>query len=141
MIAGLVRRGATVFLLTVCILIFGMQTYDALPREASPDVEIPVVMVTTPYVGVSPEDIESLVTNPIEDELAGLKDLKKMSSTSAEGISLITLEFEPEVVIEDAEQLDDSDPDELEMTLDKAFADPPVQFGNEKTTLENPGWQ
>ena len=36
-----------------------------------------------------------------------------------------------EVVIEDAEQLDDSDPDELEMTLDKAFADPPVQFGNE----------
>ena len=46
-----------------------------------------------------------------------------------------------EVVIEDAEQLDDSDPDELEMTLDKAFADPPAQFGNEKTTLENPGWQ
>ena len=104
MIAGLVRRGATVFLLTVCILIFGLQTYNTLPREASPDVEIPVVMVTTPYVGVSPEDIESLVTNPIEDELAGLKDLKKMSSTSAEGISLITLEFEPEVVIEDAMQ-------------------------------------
>lgn len=104
MIAGLVRRGSTVLLLTVCIFIFGLWTYDTLPREASPDVEIPVVMVTTPYVGVSPEDIESLVTNPLEDELAGVKDLKKMSSTSAEGISLITMEFEPEVVIDDALQ-------------------------------------
>ncbi len=104
MIAGLVRRGSTVLLLTVCIFIFGLQTYLTLPREASPDVEIPVVMVTTPYIGVSPEDIETLVTNPLEDELAGVKDLKKMSSTSAEGISLITLEFEPEVVIDDALQ-------------------------------------
>ncbi|MGH1346720.1 MAG: efflux RND transporter permease subunit [Nannocystales bacterium] len=104
MIGALVRRGPTVFLVTVCILIFGLWTYNTLPREASPDVEIPVVMVTTPYIGVSPEDMESLVTNPIEDELAGVKDLKKMSSTSAEGISLITLEFEPEVVIDDALQ-------------------------------------
>ena len=104
MIGALVRQGSTVLLATVCIFIFGLWTYNTLPREASPDVEIPVVMVTTPYVGVSPEDIESLVTNPLEDELAGVKDLKKMSSTSAEGISLITMEFEPEVVIDDALQ-------------------------------------
>lgn len=104
MIEGLVRRGATVLLVAACILLFGLQTYITLPREASPDVEIPVVMVTTPYIGVSPEDIESLVTIPIEDELSGIKDLKKLSSTSAEGISLITMEFEPEVVIEDAIQ-------------------------------------
>ena len=104
MIAGLVRRAPIVWLVTVCVFLFGLGTYVSLPREASPDVEIPVVMVTTPYIGVSPEDIESLVTNPLEDELAGVKDLKKMSSTSAEGISLITLEFEPEVVIDDALQ-------------------------------------
>jgi len=104
MIAGLVRRGSTVLLITVSIFLFGLWSYITLPREASPDVEIPVVMVTTPYVGVSPEDIESLVTNPLEDELAGVKDLKKMSSTSAEGISLITMEFEPEAVIDDALQ-------------------------------------
>lgn len=104
MIDLLVRRGATVLLVAICIAVFGLSNYIELPREASPDVEIPVVMVTTPYVGVSPEDVESLVTNPIEDELGGLKDLKKMSSTSAEGISMITLEFEPEIVIEDAIQ-------------------------------------
>ncbi len=102
--AGLLRRGATVGLLGVCLFIFGLITYFSLPREASPDVKIPMVMVTTPYIGVSPEDIESLVTIPLENELAGLKDLKKMSSTSAEGASIIQLEFEPEIVIEDAIQ-------------------------------------
>ena len=104
MIEMLVRRGATVLLVAICVLVFGLTNYITLPREASPDVDIPVIMVTTPYTGVSPEDIESLVTNPLEDELGGLKDLKKMSSTSAEGISMITLEFEPEIVIEDALQ-------------------------------------
>ncbi|MEM7158370.1 MAG: efflux RND transporter permease subunit [Myxococcota bacterium] len=102
--AGLLRRGATVGLVAVCLFFFGLITYFSLPREASPDVKIPMVMVTTPYVGVSPEDIESLVTIPLENELAGLKDLKKMSSTSAEGASIISLEFEPEIVIEDAIQ-------------------------------------
>ncbi len=102
--AGLVRRGASIGLVTVCIFLFGLFTYLTLPREASPDVKIPVVMVTTPYPGVSPEDIESLVTIPIENELAGLQDLKKMSSTSAEGASIIALEFEPEIVIEEAIQ-------------------------------------
>ena len=65
---------------------------------------IPVVMISTPHVGVSPRDIESLVTTPLENEQASLKDIKKMSSSSVEGASIITLEFEPEVVIEDALQ-------------------------------------
>lgn len=105
MIAALVKNWATVALVTFCIFLFGVVTYVDLPREASPDVDIPVVMVITPYPGVSPEDIESLVTNPIENELAGVADLKKMSSTSSEGASMITLEFEPEAVIEEALQV------------------------------------
>jgi multidrug efflux pump len=104
MIAWLVRNKAVVYLLVACTFAFGLITYNALPREAQPDVKIPVVMVSTPYIGVSPEDIESLVTVPMETELAGLKGLKKMSSTSAEGASIVTLEFEPEVVIEEALQ-------------------------------------
>ena len=104
MLHGLVRRSATIGLLVACVFVFGLQTYNSLPREAAPDIDIPVVLVTTPYIGVSPADIESLVTVPLENELASLKDVKKMSSTSAEGVSIITLEFEPEVVIEDALQ-------------------------------------
>ncbi len=104
MIATLVKHRAAVALMVSCIIIFGLLTYRSLPREASPDVKVPVVLVTTPYIGVSPKDIETLITIPIENELSGLKDLKKMSSTSAEGASIMMLEFEPEVVIEDVLQ-------------------------------------
>ena len=104
MIRFVVKHAPLVMLLIGVIVSFGMISYVGLPREASPDVKIPVVMVTTPYIGVSPEDVESLVTIPIENELAGVKDLKKLSSTSAEGVSVVSLEFEPDVVISDALQ-------------------------------------
>ena len=104
MIRSLVRRAATVMLITLCVLIFGTSTYQELPREAAPEVEIPFVMVTTPYQGVAPEDMESLVTTPLENELAGVADLKRMMSTSAEGVSLISLEFEPEANIDEVLQ-------------------------------------
>lgn len=104
MFAFFVRNRAPILLVLVCISLFGWLSYQRLPREASPDVKIPLVTVTTPYPGVSPGDIESLVTVPLENELAGVKDLKTITSTSAEGLSIISLEFEPDVVIEDALQ-------------------------------------
>lgn len=104
MIRWIVSHRPTMVLLALAIFAFGSLSYSTLPREAAPDVKIPVVMVTTPYIGVAPADIESIVTIPMENELAGVKDLKKMSSTSAEGASIIALEFEPDVVIEDALQ-------------------------------------
>lgn len=104
MIAWIVGRRPLVYLSVFVIVVFGFVTYGSLPREANPDVQIPVITVTTPYIGVSPEDVESLVTIPIENELAGVKDLKRMTSTSFEGLSLILLELEPEVVIQDALQ-------------------------------------
>ena len=104
MIEGFVKRSTVVLLISFFVLLFGVVTYVTLPREAAPDVHVPFVIAATPYPGVSPEDIETLVTNPIERELAGLKKLKKMSSTSAEGASIITLEFEPEANIEEAMQ-------------------------------------
>src|SRR5690606_11999556 len=91
-------------LVLVCTFIFGALSYQGLPREANPDVKIPFVTVTTPYPGVSPRDIETLVTIPLENELSGIKYIKNITSTSAEGLSIISLEFEPDVVIEDALQ-------------------------------------
>ncbi|MBN2195398.1 MAG: efflux RND transporter permease subunit [Polyangiaceae bacterium] len=104
MISSIIRQRATVYLAVAAMLFFGFLTYARLPREAAPDIDIPIVMVTTPYPGVSPEDVESLLTIPLETELAGLKDLKSMKSTSAEGVSLVVLEFEPEVAIDDVLQ-------------------------------------
>ena len=100
----LVRNSAPVFLVVLCIFLFGLNTYWSLPRESNPEVKIPVVMISTPYIGVSPRDVQTLVTIPLENELSVLKDLKKMSSTSAEGVSVISLEFEPEVDIDEVMQ-------------------------------------
>jgi len=104
MFTFLVNHRATVMLVVLCIAVFGAFAYVKLPREAAPEVDVPYIMVVTPYIGVAPKDIESLVTIPLETELGGVKDLKKMTSTSAEGASMIFLEFEPEVVLSDAMQ-------------------------------------
>ncbi len=104
MLARLIHNSTTVIIAVLCIVLFGMQSYLGLPREAAPDVKIPVVLVTTVYIGVAPSDIEGLVTIPVENELSSLRDVKRMTSTSAEGASIVAIEFEPEVVIEEAIQ-------------------------------------
>jgi multidrug efflux pump len=103
-IAWLVNHRTTVLLAVLAVFLFGMVSYRALPREAAPEVTIPVVLVVTPFPGTSPGDVESLVTIPLENELAGIKDVESISSTSAEGASMITVEFEPEMDIAEAVQ-------------------------------------
>ena len=104
MIRWIVEHPTTVAVAVLVTFLFGSLSYMTLPRESAPDITIPVVLVNTMYQGVAPKDIEALVTTPLERELAGLKDVKKMASTSAEGMSSISIEFQPDVVIEDALQ-------------------------------------
>ncbi|MDD8047632.1 MAG: efflux RND transporter permease subunit, partial [Verrucomicrobiota bacterium] len=99
-----VKNRTTVLVLMLLIIVAGMESYLTLPRESSPDVDIPYILVTTTYEGASPEDIENTVTKEIEKELSGLDDLEEITSISAEGMSMITIEFTPDVRIEDALQ-------------------------------------
>jgi len=94
----------SVFILIFVIVIMGISSYMSLPREAAPDVQIPLVIVATPYFGVSPEDIESLVTQPIEKELNAISDVKEITSSSTEGFSNIKVEFDSGFDIDDALQ-------------------------------------
>jgi len=94
----------SVLVIIVLVALFGVQSYINIPKESSPDITIPNIMVITTYPGVSPEDMESLITRKLEDELSGISDVKTMSSTSAEGYSNINLEFNSDVNIEDALQ-------------------------------------
>jgi multidrug efflux pump len=96
-----VDNKTVVYILMVMILIFGWISYKGLPREATPDVKIPLVIVATPYIGVSPVDIEGLITQPLERELKGLKDLKQITSVSKEGLSTIRVEFNTGIDIEE----------------------------------------
>jgi len=99
-----IRNRTTVFVMMLLIVVAGGVSYFTLPREAAPDVPIPYVLVTTAYEGVAPEDMESSVTMKIETELAGLKGVKEIRSTSAEGFSTVLIEFLPDIRIEDALQ-------------------------------------
>lgn len=94
----------SVLVIIVLVALFGIQSYLSIPKESAPDITIPNILVITTYPGVSPEDMESLITRPLEDELGGISDVKEMTSTSAEGYSNINLEFNTDVVIEDALQ-------------------------------------
>ncbi len=97
-------RQSTVLVLLVLIVLAGAFSYMALPRESSPDITIPYVFVTTNYEGVAPEDMETLVTMPLERKLKGLDDTEKISSISDDGISVISIKFLPSVDIDDALQ-------------------------------------
>ncbi len=101
---GAIRRYPMIFAFMVIITIIGVHSYRILPREDSPDVKIPFVMVMAPYAGTSPADMENLVTRKIERELKGLKDLKEITSSSYYGIANILIEFTSDVNMSDALQ-------------------------------------
>ena len=100
-----VKRSLTVFTLMAMVLILGAGSYMGLPRESTPDVKIPYVMVMAPYLGTSPADMENLVTRKLEQQLKGIADLEEMISNSNEGISQISLEFNTDVEMSDALQM------------------------------------
>jgi len=99
-----INNRISVLVLIALVAILGIQSYINIPKESSPDITIPNIMVITTYPGVSPEDMESLVTRKLEDELSGISDIKEMNSTTAEGYSNINMEFNSDVNIDDALQ-------------------------------------
>ncbi|MBT4287826.1 MAG: efflux RND transporter permease subunit [Deltaproteobacteria bacterium] len=82
------------------ILLAGSSFYSDMPRENFPDVKIPYVIVTTTMTGANPTDVEISITTPLESELEGIEGLKKLNSTSSEGVSVISLEFDPSLETE-----------------------------------------
>lgn len=99
-----VDNKVTVYILMVIIVLVGIMSYSSIPKESAPSITIPNIFVTTAYFGVSPQDIENLVTQEIEKEVKGIKDVKKVTSISQESFSFVNIEFNPDVVIDDALQ-------------------------------------
>ncbi len=90
----IIRQGR-IFTLIVVILpiIAGTYAYQSLPKEGEPEIAVPHAIVVTAYPGASPSEIESLVTNPLEEALSDLKDVDEMRSSSAESVSVIVIDF------------------------------------------------
>jgi multidrug efflux pump len=93
---------ARIFTLLVIILpvVAGVAAYQSMPKEGSPEIVVPIALVITPYVGASPIEVENLVTNPLEDTLSDLSDMKEMRSYSGESASIIVIEFDIEADME-----------------------------------------
>lgn len=88
-----VKFRTAVFVFIVVLTLAGIMAYRHLPREGSPDITIPYVFVTSLYEGTSPEDIEKLVTIPLEKQFNDLDNVKNVTSTSSEGVSSVVIEY------------------------------------------------
>jgi len=92
----------TVFLAVFILLTFGVISYFTMPKELFPEINYPTVFVQTPYPGNSPEDIENLITRPLENELQTVEGLNQLKSTSMQDFSMIFVEFQTTVDIKEA---------------------------------------
>lgn len=99
-----IKFRTTVAVLTLMLLMGGAAAYVGLPKESSPSIQIPIIVVTTVYSGASPSDIETLITQKVEQELQGIEGIKKIDSISSENASTIIVEFNPDVNIDTATQ-------------------------------------
>ena len=92
--------------LTLSVLIFlviaGALAYQTVPKEAEPDVAIPIMYVSLVYQGISPEDAERLLLRPVEAQLKSLKGLKEMRSNAFQGGANVIVEFDPSTDLGDA---------------------------------------
>jgi multidrug efflux pump subunit AcrB len=131
----------SIYVLAFLISLLGLMNYLLIPKEQFPQVIIPYIVVNTPYPGTSPEDMENLVSRPIEKQLKSIADVKKVTSNSVPDFSSIIVEFDPNVSISDAKQrvrdaVDKSKPDlpndlpDQPQVLDIDLSEFPVMYIN-----------
>jgi len=89
-----IDNATSVFLVAFMILLFGLQSYQNMPKQQYPDASMPTIFVNTPHFGNSAEEIENLISRPIEKELEGVEGIKSVNSTSIQDFSVIVAEFD-----------------------------------------------
>ena len=87
-------RSRTVVLSLLVVLLGGIVAYTTIPKEAEPDIEIPIVYVSIEHDGISPEDSERLLVRPMEQELRSIEGVKEMTASAYEGGANVQLEFD-----------------------------------------------
>jgi len=88
-------RSRVVVMALLMILTVGAYAYVSIPKESSPEIPIPIFYVSTVLDGISPQDAERLLVEPLETELSAITGLKQMTSNAGEGYASVQLEFEP----------------------------------------------
>jgi HAE1 family hydrophobic/amphiphilic exporter-1 len=89
-----IRRPITIYMATAVAVLLGGISFMRLPVDLMPDIEYPTITVATEYSGVAPEEIETLITRPIEQSVSSAPGVERVSSTSSEGQSRVRVNFE-----------------------------------------------
>ncbi|OZV71059.1 efflux RND transporter permease subunit [Winogradskyella aurantia] len=100
-----ISNKTTMYVLMMLILVLGVTAYFNMPREDFPEIKETKIYVSSIYPGNTAEDIEKLITDPLEDKLKTVTNLVEITSTSQEDYSLIVIEFDDDMDVEVAKQL------------------------------------
>jgi CzcA family heavy metal efflux pump len=92
-------------ILLVLIVVFGVYSVRRMPADLFPNLDIPVVNIITHYTGAAPEDMERLISRPIEDEMRSIPGVKRVASTSVHSLSQVTATFSWGTTVRQARQL------------------------------------
>lgn len=96
------KRPVSVVIIIAAIVIFGISSIFGLNMQLAPDMEMPMFIVFTTYIGVSPEDIDELVSQEIEEAGGTLKGLKNIQSSSSENMSMVMFQYDYGTDMDDA---------------------------------------
>jgi HAE1 family hydrophobic/amphiphilic exporter-1 len=99
-----IKRPILITSIVFTILFVGLISMSRLGIDMYPDVQFPYVIVQTIYQGSAPEEIENLISKPIEDEISSISGLKRVSSRNMESVSVVMCQFNLGVDIKYAEQ-------------------------------------
>jgi multidrug efflux pump len=106
MIETAMRRSRTVVMSLAVIIVAGVMTYVSVPKEAEPDINIPMIYVSMTHDGISPEDAERLLIRPMEQEIRTIEGIEELTASAYEGGANVTIKFDAgtdvDVALQDA---------------------------------------
>lgn len=88
-----IRRNVTTWMMTMVVFLGGILAYLNLDMELMPEMDIPIAVVSTTYVGAGPEEIETLVTEPLEESLSTVANVDTVTSVSSSNASMVLVQF------------------------------------------------
>ncbi|MDC1460845.1 efflux RND transporter permease subunit, partial [Flavobacteriaceae bacterium] len=97
-----IEHSTVIYVIIALFFLLGVSSYISMPRENYPEINTNEVFISSVFPGNTAEDMERLITDPLEEELKGVPNLVKITSTSLENFSLITVEFDENITKENA---------------------------------------